>query len=399
MKKQKIWSILLFTSTLLAILTHAYLSLQKYRLTAGEVDGKSLCNINSQFNCDAVALSDYSQFLGIPIAVWGLATNLILLVLALSIVLNLTSYVARTSRLQFWLAFFIAGSSLVMGGISILKLDKYCLFCITAYILSGLQLVSTLQLAEGSPWRQLPEDLRSLFVEQRWALVAFALIPGLALFFNASAKTQFGIKQASFIVEESLYYWQKAAPQEFNLDEGLVLAPSDSAPTVTIVEFADFLCPHCRLASAPMHTFTESRKGVKLIFKPFPLDGTCNAGMQHKGDGLRCKLAGAALCSESLNKKGWLVHDWIFDHQATLQIKNWTEDLKTMADLAQVPQEKLAECIDSGATQDLLLKLAAEGARAQIKGTPTMFVNGRQLERAQFLPVLDAVYKNINPTN
>ncbi|MEK6555784.1 MAG: vitamin K epoxide reductase family protein, partial [Bdellovibrionota bacterium] len=67
--------------TLIAVGLHAYLTLHYYDLNYGSTSGESVCNVSEKFNCDSVSMSQYSTLLGAPLALWGAATNIILLVL------------------------------------------------------------------------------------------------------------------------------------------------------------------------------------------------------------------------------------------------------------------------------------------------------------------------------
>lgn len=79
---------------------------------------------------------------------------------------------------------------------------------------------------------------------------------------------------------------------------------------MTIVEFADYLCPHCKVAATSLHNFIKQHPDVLLIFKPFPLDGKSNAALaEHKGNGIRCLLPKITFCMEQLEQKGWQAHE------------------------------------------------------------------------------------------
>lgn len=395
MKKQKFWLLTALGSTLLAIATHGYLALQNYRLKSGSLDSKSFCNINSQFNCDAVALSKYSEVFGVPVAVWGIATNAVLILFILAILLNLTAHRERLTRIAFWLSAVVFATSIVMGAISASQLGTYCLFCITAYVLSIFQVTGLALNAQGKLPSKLLEDIGGSLREQRWIAISIIFIPILAFLGNAMAKESFGMKRTDWMVQESTHFWNAAETNNFNQTEGLVFQVGSSEPKMVIVEFADFLCSHCKMASLPLHTFAESHPEVRLIFKPYPLDGSCNAGLTQKGDGLRCRLASVVMCAESSNQKGWIAHDYLFDNQSEISSGTWTENLKEIAALTGTTVETLTACIESGETKDLILRMAEEGTKAKVPGTPTIFVNGKKLDGGQFIPVLDATLKSL----
>ena len=62
-----------------------YLTHLHYVVHSGTKDVESFCAISEGFNCVTVATSEYSSFLGIPVAVWGLEFYVLaLLAVALS---------------------------------------------------------------------------------------------------------------------------------------------------------------------------------------------------------------------------------------------------------------------------------------------------------------------------
>lgn len=397
MKTQKFWILTALIATLLTIATHGYLSAQNYRLKSGLADGKSACNISSQFNCDAVALSKYSEVFDIPVAIWGLATNGVMLFLLFILLTGFSMNTLRVAQFNFWLSGLVFATSVVMGAISITQLGTYCLFCIFAYVLSLIQAIAAYQILKLGDNSKAPLklDLGGAYREQKWLIILIVLVPAFAALGHSMARDAFGRSIPAHLVSESVSFWQTATTNEFNPNEGLSYPANAANAKMVIVEFADFLCPHCKMASLPLHTFTESRTDVRLVFKPFPLDGNCNNSITQKGDSYRCKLSAAALCGESLAQKGWLIHDWIFERQSELASSRWDSDSQQMAAAIGVSPEQLKECVDSPATKELLLRITDEGAKAKIQGTPSIFVNGKKLDAGQFVEVLDAVHKTL----
>jgi len=53
--------------------------------------------------------------------------------------------------------------------------------------------------------------------------------------------------------------------------------------------------------------------------------------------------------------------------------------------------ERLQTCLNDPATIDAIRAQAKQGGLVNVQGTPTLFANGRQLNRGQILPVLQAV--------
>jgi protein-disulfide isomerase len=141
--------------------------------------------------------------------------------------------------------------------------------------------------------------------------------------------------------------------------------------TLTIVEFADFQCPYCRSAEKPL---SEIRKKygnkIRLVYMDFPL------GMHaHAFD-----AASAARCAGEQNKF-WQYHDALFADQGKLDPAN----LKATAAKNGLDMEKFNGCFDSKKYETALRKDMDQGSKLGISGTPTFFVNGREVSGS--LPV------------
>lgn len=394
-KKSAPWALIGLLFSIAAVGTHIYLAIQGFKLRAGLAE-KSVCNISSAFNCDAVALSPFAQFLGMPIAVWGAVTNTVLAIFLLIYMLNMSNQSERIERAMYWLSALVLAASLVMGTISTLFLHTFCLFCIATYAFSLIQFVSVHFLQSTSAFAHLGDDIKKTFSEQLWIAVLILAIPVGTFLANSMMGDAFGFAYAKQAVQESQYDWARGPVQTFSSD-GLKLKKGSTESKMVIVEFADFLCTHCKHAAPTLHNFVESRPDVEFIFKFFPLDGTCNnsLGGGGKGDGLRCQIAGAVLCADTLGNKGWVAHDYFFERQANMTLSGFAKNLEEVSATTGIGLDSMKACVDSQETMDKLIKSAEEGGKAKIQGTPSIFVNGKLLPRAQFFPVLEAVYNEL----
>ncbi|MEN0059573.1 MAG: vitamin K epoxide reductase family protein, partial [Bdellovibrio sp.] len=301
-------------ATLIAVGVHAYLTQHYYGLKFGLSDGSSVCNINDVMNCDAVTASKFSAFLGVPIALWGMVTNLVLLYFLAVTRFNLVQDRAKTSRYALLLSASTVLASVVMAGISS-TMANLCIFCITAYVLSFIGLFGAWMGAEDFSPAQIVEDVRDIFSTEKWVGGFLLAIPAFSFLGNIMYLESKGLTEVTKRSEEQVAYWQAAPAQTFDPTAGLILQKGTEEPVMTIVEFADFRCSHCKHAAPSLHAFVKNHPLVRLIFKPFPLDSTCNEALQGGGDGISCGLAAAAMCSEKLAQKGWQAHDYIFDNQ------------------------------------------------------------------------------------
>ncbi|KYG63837.1 fused vitamin K epoxide reductase/thioredoxin [Bdellovibrio bacteriovorus] len=381
-------------STLLALGVFGYLSTHYYELKFGAPTEGSMCNINDVMNCDAVAASSFSALFGIPMALWGLATNLVLLYFLLVTRFNLVQDKEKASRYTLMLSGITLIASIVMGLIST-QMANLCIFCITSYVLSLITFICVLLGAYEVSVSNLMNDFKDIFVTERWVLGFAIAIPVIAFLGNIMFLESHGYSKIAKISEEKIAYWNVATVQTFDPAAGLILQKGTGEPVMTIVEFADFRCPHCKHAAPGLHAFTKSRPDVRLQFKPFPLDGTCNQAIQG-GDGISCGIAAAVMCAEQQSKKGWETHDFFFDTQETvLRTPNLDQNLQAASEKLGLNLDELKKCVQDPAMQESIRKMAKEGATAQIRGTPTIFVNNKLLEGGHLVPVLEAAYQSL----
>ncbi|WP_374033164.1 vitamin K epoxide reductase family protein [Bdellovibrio bacteriovorus] len=384
-------------ATLIGVGVHTYLTLHYYDIKFGLSAGDSMCNINEVLNCDAVTASRFSAFLGVPIALWGVMTNLVLLYFLGVSRFNLVQDPDRTSRYALLLSGVTVLASVVMAVISVTAMSNLCIFCITTYVLSIIGFIFTWMGAEDVSAENISNDIKDIFTSERWVAGFLLAIPAFAFLANIMYLESHGLSDVEKMAKEKVAYWQVAPQQNFDLTKGLSMQKGTDEPVMTIVEFADFRCGHCKHAAAPLHNFTKNHPDVRLIYKPFPLDGTCNEAMKNGGgDGISCGLAFATLCSEKIAQKGWVAHDYIFENQEEItRMMNLDKNLESIATATGIQLEELKTCVKGTEIPEIVRNTAKEGEVAQIRGTPAIFVNGKLLDGGQLIPVLEAAYKTL----
>ena len=149
--------------------------------------------------------------------------------------------------------------------------------------------------------------------------------------------------------------------------------------TVKIVAFADFECPACKDASAALLQVKEEFENkVLVVFKNYPLDNSCNnyiKGVFHKNS---CNFAKLARCAGRY-EMFWKYHDLAFASQNTK--KTPVELAKTIG----LSKEDIEMCLQD----DLILQKIKDDIELAnslgIKGTPTIYINGRLYEGSRSL--------------
>jgi protein-disulfide isomerase len=141
--------------------------------------------------------------------------------------------------------------------------------------------------------------------------------------------------------------------------------------TVTVYEFSDFQCPHCKVFAESLKEITPKYPQVRFVYKNFPLE-------QIHPWALSAALA-ARCALQTSNDAFWKVSDSIFQDQSTLTAEDAPKQLKGYAVAAGVPAAAYDACIANPATKAAIDKDIALGMAVEIGSTPTVFVNGRPL--------------------
>jgi protein-disulfide isomerase len=159
-------------------------------------------------------------------------------------------------------------------------------------------------------------------------------------------------------------------PVKLNIENQPSFGPSD-AP-VTIVEFGDLQCPSCR-AEAPVlrQLMPDLYPGkFRVVFKDFPLE-TIHPWARAASDAARCVF-------RQNREAFWKFYDWDYDNQDELAIETLKPKVLAWAAGNGLNAADLERCIDSKATDAEVAQNISEGRALGVKGTPTVFVNGRK---------------------
>ena len=159
-------------------------------------------------------------------------------------------------------------------------------------------------------------------------------------------------------------------------DRGFALGPKD-AP-VTIVEFSDFQCPFCKTATATIKQVLDKYPDkVRLVFRDYPL-----ASIHPQAP----KAHEAARCAAD-QAKFWEYHDVLFERSPKIA----PQDLKQYAQELKLDATAFGQCLDSGKYTAEVDKDFQEGVGLGLTGTPSFFINGKQIVGAQPLAAFQRI--------
>jgi protein-disulfide isomerase len=139
---------------------------------------------------------------------------------------------------------------------------------------------------------------------------------------------------------------------------------------VTIVEWADFECPFCAMAS-PLLAEAQKRHAanVRVIFKHYPL-----SAHEHAEGAARAAVAAG------LQGKFWEMHDRLFAGQAALD----DNALVALAKDLDLDLEKFDTDRKSEAVADAVAADRKQADKLGLRGTPTIYINGRHFDLEKF---------------
>ncbi|HEY3936666.1 MAG TPA: thioredoxin domain-containing protein [Bryobacteraceae bacterium] len=202
-----------------------------------------------------------------------------------------------------------------------------------------------------------------------------------------------GKSEAEAVAAASASRWAHQETTGRVLDDAVPI-PTAGAPVigegsapVTIVEFSDFQCPYCIAAVPQINALLKAfPRQVKLIFKQYPLESHSDA-----------HLAAAAALAAHNQGKFWAMHNSLFAHHDDLS----RPILIALAKENGLDTARFERDLDSKEVEETIAKDIRDGDRANVEGTPTIFINGQRYNgpiQLNFLkPLIDAELKKAAP--
>jgi uncharacterized membrane protein/predicted DsbA family dithiol-disulfide isomerase len=323
----------------------------------------SVCAMSEGVNCETVALSPHAVFLGLPVAVWGVLGYLVMGALGLSGI-GKRFHPAWPWGLLLALASFSVLTSAILAFISATQIASLCLFCLFSYAINaallGLALVAARQSRVPTIGRLLL-DGKALLRHPRFAVgstLTALLIPlGLELFLPRywQAPGWNDLPRLPSGIDEHGHHWIGA-----------------DRPRLTIVEFSDYECPHCRRAHKEARLLAAKHpREVRLVHRHLPLDHACHPGLHGPFHAHACRFAEAAECAGQQGRF-WEMNDALFSTQDKVKAKNL--DPTELAVRIGLARARFKQCMDGHATASRIADDVQESMARQLRGTPSFII-------------------------
>ncbi len=152
----------------------------------------------------------------------------------------------------------------------------------------------------------------------------------------------------------------------------------DQDAPVTLEEFGDFQCPPCGRLHPELKKL-ESEYGparLRVMFRQFPL-------------AMHAHALEAARAAEAAGVQGqfWEMHDLLYENQAKWnEARDARQIFINFAIALGLDSERFARDMDSAQASERVERDQARGNSLGVTGTPTVFVNGREVPADDVTP-------------
>ena len=327
----------------------------------------SLCNINETWNCALVNSSAWSEVLGVPIALYGFGVYCALGFLAV-----------RWNQGKSDAAVVIAVGATIgvcvdlFLGAQMLRLGAGCVLCLTTYALNLVILIGA-----GLEARKRLSGAATAFGNH----AAVAAIVGLATYLGAltvyrstegagGPPSASGGAAATAPADLSKFYEQAVGDVAYETIDPVY---GDPAARFTLVEWADFQCPHCQWMYGQLHELLADpvNKDVKLVYRNYPISNQCNQFVAQAGHSNACAAAAAGECAREQGRF-WELAGAMFKNQEYLS----TSDVRFMVEQNGLDAAAFEVCLGKPAIGERVLKDVEAGGKAGVQGTPSVYLLG-----------------------
>jgi uncharacterized membrane protein len=314
---------LIVALALAGALASAWLEIVHYRAYMLPGD-ESLCALGGRFDCTSVALSQFSLWLGVPLPVWGFVGFSAIGVCAW-----------QRSRWLLPLAFVAALTGVLLTTVSGWAIGAWCVICEATHVLSFAILALT--------WRARKALAQSYAFDD--ALVTGAPALGVLLAVRLFVPPYWGLTLGSTL--------PFAHGHTAEGDPWI----GATEPTLTLEEFVDYTCPHCRAASAlSLRRVAAHPRELRIVRRHWPRIPCQPASTT------RCLPLRIALCADEQDRF-WQADRWLFDHSRGGNVP----ELSAAASDLDLDAERLAACIGRPSTFE---RAALETKRAKARRLP-----------------------------
>ena len=382
------WIVSIAITASLGLAISIYLTIHHYHIMSGLPEFQSFCSVSEYIDCDMVNTSTYSEFKGLPVALFGGG------IYACIVCLIILSIFARGTILKRYISTItILGLisfcfSIYFAVVSTFILHAICILCVVTYVINLFIFIGG-AIAACKIDKKLFGTLKTIvmpFTAEKKEITAIGNTLGvfviiMVLIQGFFAALYLDAKYLGFTEKDIASFKEKyMAIKKTEID--LADSPywgSDN-PDLTIVVFEDFLCNFCRRSHvSAFPIFKEFKDRIKVVFKALPYDKDCHPTLQKTLHPGACKSSIAAACA-SLQGEFTRFQEYFFNHQNVINPK--MDILKVAKNIGGIDIDTFKSCLDQGKGDWLVRRDFKEAMKLGVRRTPAYFFNGRKWEGA-----------------
>lgn len=307
----------------IGIIATIYLAVVYYDANFNQYSLGHFCTVNDFIDCDGVARTTESQFLGVPLAYWGLFLYSFITMLLfvdklkkipflkfLEVFKNKFHYIASLGLIAFII-------SMTLLCISLFDIHKLCVVCALTYILNlVIGLIAVIGIkgnfigAIKQSWIDFTDALKPIPYR-----VAFIVVMLCACGFLGWAYTSAKFAP-SLKFERNYGEFTRAKTNKYAV-KGNILG-SKAKDAVVLKVYSDYKCPMCFVCNIMVHKLVTDFTNLRVEHHALPLDTACNKYLKdefHHGSCLMAQYAEAA----GKQNKFWEVHSLFFEKKPTTE--------------------------------------------------------------------------------
>jgi protein-disulfide isomerase len=323
--------------------------------------GSGICLTGS--GCDEVRASSFAYPLGIPMPLIGLGFYAV----AVGLLLADPARTILGMRLSLAALGWAAAGLVVMTLLTLVEIfviGALCSWCLLSALGSLFLTIGALgawrgpNVAPRDPPRSSRARRQQVNEHERaeHAVRSFASTAGIVL----------GVVLVALLAVPAL---TSGAPARVE-SPGLADRPHSGAGPVEVVVFSDFQCPACAVA-APLLSQLAADDAISLVYRYFPLTGIHANAM----------AAAEAAQAAALQGHFWEFHDLLFARQTAWADLSPTDAAAAFGAIATevgLDAARWRSDADSSAVAEVVSSDAQEAQDLQLRGTPTIFIDGEQ---------------------
>lgn len=372
MEKEMKKKIAIASIAVVGIITTIKLAVIYYNANFNPYALSSFCSVNDFIDCDGIARTPEAQFLGIPLAYWGMFyyAFVFLMLFAqklknvklfkfMEVFKNPMDYIASLGLFAFCV-------SMILLCLSLFDIKKLCVLCAFTYILNlAIGCVAT-DFKNGGFIHSVKQSINDFLDAIKIKKYLIALIAVLAVAVGFLTYTRVSFKFAPQVKRQMEFKEFKHKKNQYAVKGNLL--GNENAKTIVYV-YSDYQCPICPVHNVMVHKLAKEMKNIKIVHKNLPLDTSCNAYLQspfHQGS---CIDAQYVIAAEKQGKL-WDMNEILFEK------KPQTEDeILKLVENQGFDLEKLQEDANSLETMNQIKDEIDFAYKHGINGTPSTMIN------------------------